>query len=233
MPTVCNPHHVRRPLSGCHRLTPLTLVGLSTAIAVIAGCAPTISVTRNRSADMPPTVKCPVFVMWPTSAADAFGGNIAVSVRDVELTLANRILEVVRERCADGDLVRSDFSTPFATFSGRLAAFRTTGLTPFEQTAALCARERHANYLVVPTIQQWNENRTDDPIGSFMPPKNRIDVSLQLVRLDSPAITGRVRFTNRARITLNQRAARLLNDDFRKAVRDLLWNSGTGAASNP
>ena len=58
-------------------------------------------------------------------------------------------------------------------------------------------------------------------------------VSLRLMRLDNPVVEGRFRFTNRSRLTLNQPAARLLNDDFDAAVRALLGDQLKSGTLNP
>jgi hypothetical protein len=52
-------------------------------------------------------------------------------------------------------------------------------------------------------------------------PRNRVTVTLRLMRLQPPALVGRVTFRNRARLTLNQQAMRLLNERFREVTRQL------------
>jgi hypothetical protein len=97
-------------------------------------------------------------------------------------------------------------------------------LTVFDQSAAMIARDRGAQYLLAETIQRWNQMRTDDPVGALMTPRNSIGISVRLIRLEPPAVIGSITFTNRSRITLNQDAAHLLNRDFDAALRALLWN---------
>jgi hypothetical protein len=94
-----------------------------------------------------------------------------------------------------------------------------------EVNAASRAYQRGATHLVVPIITEWKEMRTDDPIGAFILPHNRITVTLRLMHLQPPALVGSVTFKNRASLTLNQAAARLLNDRFRQLVRYLLSGS--------
>lgn len=198
-------------------------IWIARILLVTAGCAATSSVALDRPTVVPQaTSKCAVFVVWPTSAPAAFRGNVGVPAPDVESLVAYRILEVVREHCPDGQLVRPGPATPVTVIPGYAAAMGGRGITTFELQAATSALERGVNFLLVPTIEKWNQNRTDDPIGALITPRNRIAVSLRLVRLDNPVLVGRVSFTNRSRITLNQSASRLLNDDFGAAVRALL-----------
>ena len=88
----------------------------------------------------------------------------------------------------------------------------------------MSALSEGARYLLVPAIERWNQAGTDDPIGAFIAPKNSVAISLRLMRLDNPAVVGRLTFANRSHITLNQDAARLLNDKFDATLRALLWN---------
>jgi len=170
-------------------------LGLFAILSISAACGATGAVASNPPAMVPSPVAptCRIFVMWPASAPSAFRGNVVVHPADVESIVAYRILEEVRKQCPAGELVH-----------------------------AAPARECAADYLLVPTIEQWNQNRTDDPIGALITPRNRIAISLRLVRLHNPGVVGRVSFTNRSRITLNQSASRLLDDDFDAAVRALL-----------
>ena len=180
-------------MSTLHKLKPL---GLFAILSITAACGATGTVASKPPTMVPASVisTCRIFVMWPASAPAAFRGNGAVHPREIEALVAERILEEVRKQCPAGELVH----------------------------AAPSARERGADYLLVPTIEQWNQNRTDDPIGAFASPKNSIAISLRLMRLREPAVEGSVRFTNRARVTVNQSAARLLNKHFDKEVRRLL-----------
>ena len=198
-------------------------IGLACILLITAGCAATSSVALEPPAVVPQVpATCALFVVWPTSAPAAFRGNSGVAALEVESLVAHRILEVVREQCPDGQLVRPTPATPVTVIPGYAAALGGRGITTFELQAATSAMERGVNYLLVPTIEQWNQNRTDDPIGALITPRNRIAISLRLVRLDEPIVVGRVSFSNRSRITLNQSASRLLNGDFDVAVRAVL-----------
>ena len=170
--------------------------GLFAILSITAACGATGAVASKPPTMVPASAAstCRIFVMWPTSAPAAFRGNVAVHPPEIEALVAERILEGVRRECPGAELVH----------------------------AAPSARERGADYLLVPTIEQWNQNRTDDPIGAFVSPKNRLAISLRLMRLGEPSVERCVRFTNRARVTVNQSAARLLNKDFDKEVRRLL-----------
>jgi hypothetical protein len=209
-------------------------VGFTGILTVTAGCAATSSIVRDRPAVAPNlTATCPVFVMWPTAVPAAFQGNVGVMALDIESLIAGRILDVVREQCPNGELVRPALATPFTAIPGYAAALGGTGITALELQAATSALERGASYLLVPTIERWNQGWTDDPMGAFMTPRNSIGVSVRLMRLESPSVVGRLTFTNRSRITLNRPAARLLNDDFSAGLRALLGDRQKSRTSKP
>jgi len=168
------------------------------------------------------TQMCDLLVMWPMTTPAAFRGNVGVNTPAIESLVANRILDIVREQCPNGEMVRPALAAPVAAIPGYAAALDGTRMTALELQTAMSALERGAHYLLVPTIEQWNQSRTDDPIGAFITPKNRIAISLRLMRLDPPAVAGSFTFRNRSRLTLNQPAARLLGDDFDRALRGLL-----------
>lgn len=96
----------------------------------------------------------------------------------------------------------------------RLATGETV-VTAEEINAASQALQGGATYLLVPTITEWTQMRTDDPIGVLTLPRNSITLTLRLMRLEPPALVGQVTFHNRAHLTLNQPALRLLNGRFR------------------
>ena len=81
---------------------------------------------------------------------------------------------------------------------------------------------RTARPLLIATIAQWKQMRSDDPIGAFILPHNSIVIRLQLTNREAPESTRTVTFMNHARLTLNQPATHLLNSGFRDAVRALL-----------
>ena len=76
--------------------------------------------------------------------------------------------------------------------------------------------------LLASTVVQWKQTRTDDPIGALFLPRNAIVIRLELLDAAVSADAHVVTFSNRARLTLNQPAERLLNDDFARTVRRLL-----------
>jgi hypothetical protein len=162
-----------------------------------------------------------IFVMEPLVENRATShSNIGVDVETIGAIVANRLLAVVRERNPDAEIAASARRTP-ANLPEYMKAMGGAVL-PDERNAASFALQHGAAYLLVPTIVEWREMRTDDPIGAFILPHNRIIIALRLMRLQPPAIVSRVTFRNQSRLTLNQRAKRLLGDDFRKAVLGLL-----------
>jgi hypothetical protein len=222
------------PFGSNHAIRLLRQVGFAGILTITVGCSATSSIVRDLPAVVPNVMAiCPVFVMWPTSAHAAFQGNVGVTASDIESLVANRILGVVREQCASSELVRPTLATSVAAIPGYTAALGGAGITTLELRAATSALERGASHLLVPTIERWNQSRTDDPIGAFMTPKNRIAVSVRLMHLESPAVEGRITFTNRSRITLNRAAARLLDDDFNAALRVLLGDRLKSRTSKP
>jgi hypothetical protein len=65
--------------------------------------------------------------------------------------------------------------------------------------------------------------RTDDPIGALVSGHNRITLVLRSIRVQPPPLLAcEVEFTNRARLTLNQPADRLLDRRFHATVLQLL-----------
>jgi hypothetical protein len=84
------------------------------------------------------------------------------------------------------------------------------------------AGSRTARPLLIPTIVQWKQMRSDDPIGIFILAHNSIVIRLQLADSGAPEGNRTVTFRNHAHFTLNQPAERLLNGGFRNAVRSLL-----------
>lgn len=202
----------------------LRVAVLLAAVLTAAGCAAHRSVVWQQ----PPTVStatgsCPVFVMEPAIEPRALHGNIGRNAPVVQSIVAERIVEAVRERCPDAEIVRGGSTVPVADLRGYgTAAGR---LAPVELPAAAFARQHGARYLLVPTIALWREARTDDPIGAFVSPHSGADIELRLMRLDAPALAGRVTFRNRSRVTLNQPADRLLDEAFRDVVRQIV--SGT------
>jgi hypothetical protein len=83
------------------------------------------------------------------------------------------------------------------------------------------ARAKGATHLLVPVITEWTEMRTDDPIGVFTLPHDRITMTLRLLQLQPPALVATATFHNQGRLSLNRGAVRLLDDRFRRLVLHL------------
>jgi hypothetical protein len=164
--------------------------------------------------------------MEPIVVGAASPGNVGRDLDAIRAGVADRILSVVRERFPQAELAAAGRVTGAPAAAEYRRATRDLAVTPEEIDAASQACQRGATHLIVPTITEWKEMRTDDPIGALILPHNRISVTLRLMRLAPPAIAGRVTFVNRARVTLNQRAIGLLDERFRRVV--LLLVSGRG-----
>jgi len=132
--------------------------------------------------------------MEPLVADHAPRGNVGLDMAAVRSTVALRILEVVRERFPGAELVESEQK----------------------------ADQRGATHLLVPIITEWKEMRTDDPVGGLILPHNSVSVTLRLMQLPPRAVAGEVIFSNHARLTLNQRAYRLLDNRFREVLTRLI-----------
>jgi hypothetical protein len=176
------------------------LVVLAAATISIAGCASTHAAAWSaRTTGQTATASCPVVVTLPRSDVKAFAHGNADHVEQVPRLVAEAVLQVVRDRCPSGTTLAVD-----------------------DSRVVDVARQQRAAFVLIPFIVEWRQARTDDPIGAFFPPHNRIIISLKLVPVLSNRPERHVTVTNRSRVTLNQRPDRLLNDDFRHAVRSLL-----------
>jgi hypothetical protein len=175
-------------------------VAIATATMVmLSACAPkTTVVWTQRGATRVHSDSADAFevvVMAPIVRVMTSRGNVGRDIFAVRQTVALKVLEIVREREPGARLVDAAF--------GQGA----TGAT----------------HLLVPTIIEWTQMRTDAPIGVFTLDRNRITIQLRLIRVaPPPAPFCEVTFTNRARLTLNQPAARLLDGRFRATVLELL-----------
>ena len=157
-----------------------------------------------------------VFVMEPTIGVSALRGNVGRNVVEIRTTVAARILAIVRERFPAAQI--ADIRP---LFGGSMAE------------AYAAAAGGRATHLLVPTIVEWREMRTDDPIGAIILPHNRIVITLRLMRLEPPTLVGEITFSNGARLTLNQRPFSLLNDRFRRMVLQLVSGASARTRSSP
>jgi hypothetical protein len=164
----------------------------------------------------------PVFVMEPIVIGSASPGNSGRDFAAINAKVTERILSIVQERFPRAQVADSRPSPIFVSSPAYQLATGENFVTAEETNAASDAVRRGATHLLVPSITEWTQMRTDDPIGAFILPHNRITLVLRLMRLDPPALAGRVTFSNRASLTLNQEAARLMNERFRQAVLRLL-----------
>lgn len=133
-----------------------------------------------------------------------------------------RLLAVVQERDPGARMADTTGQTPFLPMARYIDAVAPVRATRNEITAAGFALQHGGTHLLVPTIIEWRQMRTDDPLGALMPHHNGVVIELRLVRLDPVAVEGNVRFKNQSRFTVNQSADRLLNEDFRRTVLRLL-----------
>jgi hypothetical protein len=202
------------------RRTQVVAAFLATAVA--SGCADTAAGHSNRPViTTPDSAARRVFVMEPIWQANE-SGNIGRDFRIINAEVTTRILAIVRERFPESEAVEAGPRDPRRVLPGYPCTVDTEAVTTEELNAASLAYEHGAAYLLVPTITEWKEMRTDDPIGAFILPHNSVAMTLRLVRLQAPFSSERVNFKNRARLTLNQRADRLLNGRFRGVVLGLL-----------
>jgi len=162
-----------------------------------------------------------VFVMPPRLDGQPTG-NIGRDLGAVEQLIGARVLAIVREREPSASMAGTIGDTPYLPMKPYIDAVAPARVTREELNAAGFARQHGGTHLVVPTIIEWREMRTDDPIGALTLPHAEIMIGLRLVRLDSPAVEGQVTFKNHARVTVNQSADRLLNSDFRRTVLRLV-----------
>jgi hypothetical protein len=198
--------------------------GVSILLALAAcGCAPHHSVRWDHPVvvSMVPSAG-PIFVMEPLIAGTASPGNVGRDFAAIKAGVVTRIVSIVRERFPRTEVAdsRAPAGTPMP--AGYRLATGEPAVTAEELNAAGQAWHRGATQLLVPTITEWRQMRTDDPIGALTLPRNSITVTLRLMRLEPPVLIGQVTFRNRAHLTLNQPAIRLLDDRFREATLRLV-----------
>ena len=161
-----------------------------------------------------------VFVMPAFVVGTARPGNVGRDLLNIQPDVTAKLLAIVRERCPDSDVARTDRLIAFPMARYR-AAIPAGSYLPHEFSAVTDAYDRGAAFLLVPAITEWTQARTDDPIGAFMSPHNSVTIDLRLMRLQPPALVAQASFHNRARLTLNQPAMRLVDDRFRRMVVQL------------
>jgi hypothetical protein len=163
-----------------------------------------------------------VFVMPPAVEGSPATGNVGRNFSDVERVVTTRLLTIVRERDAGAMIADPTGQTPFLPMARYIDAVAPARTTRSELNAAGFALQHGGTHLLVPTIIEWREMRTDDPIGALLPPHDGVVIALRLVRLDPASIEGSVTFKNHSRVSVNQSADKLLNGDFRRTVLRLL-----------
>lgn len=198
------------------------LMTLAILMSVAAGCA--TATVSGKFPSTPPTTPgaMHVFVMPAGSTRNPATGNEGVSFIDAQRLVDEQLLAVAREKDPQAALAEVEGTAPYRPMEPYIAAAGQTRVTPGELNAAGYARAHGGTHLLVPTIVEWRQMRSDDPVGAFIEAHNRIVVELRLVRLDPVATEGDVTFTNHARTTFNQSANGLLDSQFRKVVEKLL-----------
>jgi hypothetical protein len=158
--------------------------------------------------------------MAPLVVGSASPGNAGRDFAAIKAEVADRILSAVRTRFPQAGLA------PEGSTGRRLPGYESaSGQHPVardELDAASEAYARGATHLLVPTITEWKQMRTDDPVGALIVAHNSVTITLRLMRLRPPALVDQITFHNHARLTLNQKADRLLDGRFRRAVLRLL-----------
>ena len=190
--------------------------------SITVGCSAATSVATFPSTARDHRPPAHVFVMPPAVTGSPATGNIGRNFFDIERVVANRLLAVVQERDPGAMMADTTGQTAFLPMARYIDAVAPSRTTRNEISAAGFALQHGGTHLLVPTIIEWREMRTDDPIGALLPPHNRVVIALRLVRLDPLAVEGGVTFRNQSRVTVNQSADRLLNEDFRRTVLRLL-----------
>jgi len=192
------------------------IIAAMLAAAAVCACAETTATIATR-----PQPAGPVFVMQPIWRSHE-SGNTSRDFRVIDTEVVTRILAIVRERFPAAEHAESGPPGASTVLPGYPLAVDGEVLTTEEFRAASWAREHGAAYLLVPTIREWKEMRTDDPIGALIVPHSSVALTLRLMRLRPAGLAGRAEFTNRARFTLNQPADRLLDGRFREVILRLV-----------
>ena len=191
-------------------------------LLLLAGCAAR-SVTWNQAPvrAAAPT-NGPVFVL-PPILQPGEPGNVGRDFAAIRTAVADRILTVVRQRFPGAQLAVTS-TGPGIRYDLYRSAVGDPVVSVDEMNGAAGALRAGATHLLVPAIIEWKQMRTDDPVGAIVLPHNSVTVTLRLMRLEPPAVAGRMTFHNRARLTLNQPAIGLLDAEFQRATLQLIAN---------
>lgn len=163
--------------------------------------------------------------MTPQWTAGTNPGNVGRDVASITSDVGDRILATVRQRIARAELVPTNVRIAVPLPTGYEAALPGR-IMPEERRAASWTVEHGVPFLCVPTIVEWKEMRTDDPIGALTLPHNSIAITVRLMQMEPPAVAGQATFRSHARLTLNQSAHELLDERFQKMVLELVSTAG-------
>ena len=129
------------------------------------------------------------------------------------------MLPVVAGSAAPGNVGR-DFAAITTDLRARI-------VSAASERVALAVSAPDATHLLVPTILEWTQMRTDDPLGALIGPHSGVRIMLRLTRVQPPAVVSEVTFHHRSRVTVNRDARGLLGNGFRRAVLELLDSLGS------
>jgi len=199
-------------------LTSRRVIAALAVLATATACAHESRLQLTRPV-VPPTVPpaSRVLIMPAFVVGTARPGNAGRDFPAIQAELTATLLSAVRSRFPDSALARIDLPIAFP-----VAAYRSVmpagWFNPDELHAVSDAYQQRAAFLLVPAITEWTEMRTDDPIGTFIPPHSSVTIDLRLMRLQPPALAAETSFHHRARLTLNRKAMHLVDDRFRQTV---------------
>ena len=193
-------------------------------IATACGARATVSWEQPMPARAPSEGER-LYVMAPQWTAGTNPGNVGRDVAGITSDIGDRILATVRQRIAGAELVPANIRMAVPLPAGYEAALPGP-ITPDERRAASWTVEHGVPFLFVPTIVEWKEMRTDDPIGAFSLPHNTIAITVRLMQMVPPTVLSQATFRSRARLTLNQSARQLLDERFNRMVLELVSAAG-------
>src|SRR4051794_18769551 len=167
---------------------------------ILAMTAASACAAAAADSNRPPSTKSPssagrVFVMAPIWRANE-SGNVGRDFRTIGAEVTARILAIVRERCPESQIAEMPPRDPRRGLPGYPRTVDAETVTTEELNAASHAYEQGAAYLLVPTITEWKEMRTGDPIGAFILPHNSVAMTLRLMRLQAPFDSQRAVYRN-------------------------------------